>query len=66
MARRATGYIYTSVNPSISMLGVQGTVRRETEGSETDVVLLNSFFEQLYGKSRRQYGQANLNAVKPS
>jgi hypothetical protein len=48
------------------MLGVEGTGRSETESSEADVVFLNSFFEQLCGKSGRQHGQVNLNAVKPS
>ena len=31
-------YIYTSVNPSISMLEVKGTGRSEAEGTESEIV----------------------------
>ena len=48
------------------MLGVKGTGRSETEGSETEVVFLNSFFEQLCGESEREHGEVNQNAGKPS
>ena len=52
-------YIYTSVNPSISMLGEKGTGRSETEGSETEVVFLHCFFEQLCEESGREHDQVN-------
>ena len=38
----------------------------EAEGSEAELVFLNSFFEQLCGESEREHGEVNQNAGKPS
>ena len=46
------------------MLAMEGKGWSEAEGSEAELVFLNSFFEQLCGESEREHGEVNQSAAK--